>query len=277
LGGALSVANHLAGFCSEVQLITLIGSETETPREIASLLRPNVKPQFVARSSAPTIVKRQFRESYFATILFELDFLDDSPLSATERRQLEQALRSALPNANLVVVADYGHAMLDDSIIQIVVTALSPFLAVSTPASAANLGFHTISKYPRADYLALAEQDLRLDRRSREGDVNGMLAELSMKLQAKKALLTVGSKGCVAYSSTDGFVSAPALATRVVDRSGAAEAAFAVTSLAAAVESPLDQVAFVSNVAGAHAVAAMGNSRFLEEFAFRRTVESLLR
>jgi rfaE bifunctional protein kinase chain/domain len=276
LGGALSVANHLAGFCSEVQLVTLIGNETETQREITSLLRPNVKPQFVARRSAPTIVKRQFRESYFATILFELDFLDDSPLPAAESQHLEQALRDALPTADVVVVADYGHAMLDDPIIQIICEQ-SPFLAVSTPASAANLGFHTISKYSRADYFALAEQDLRLDRRSREGDVNGMLADLTKKLRARKSLLTVGSKGCVAYSSTDGFVSAPALATRVIDRSGAAEAAFAISSLAAAVESPLDQVAFVSNVAGAHAVAAMGNSRFLEEFAFRRTVESLLR
>lgn len=276
LGGALSVANHLAGFCQDVQLVTLIGGEPSMPAEIQSLLRPGIRPRFIARTAAPTTVKRQFRESYFATILFELDFLNDSPLTPQEREQVEQSLAEVLPDADLVVVADYGHAMLDDVIIA-KVCELSRQLAVSTPASAANLGFHTISKYPRANYIALAEQDLRLDRRSREGDVNRMLADLTAKLQAQRSLLTVGSKGCVAYERKHGFVSAPALATRVVDRSGAAEAAFAVTSLAAALDVPLEQLAFISNVAGAQAVAAMGNSKFLDEFSFRRAAESLLR
>ena len=104
-----------------------------------------------------------------------------------------------------------------------------------------------------------------------------MLAELTEQLSAQKSLLTVGSKGCICYSAADGFVAAPALAVRVVDRLGAGEAAFAATSLGAVLGLPLEQLAFLSNVAGAQAVSVMGNSRFLDELSFRRTVESLLR
>jgi rfaE bifunctional protein nucleotidyltransferase chain/domain len=276
LGGALSVANHLAGFCRNVQLITAIGSDEAGPNEICRKLRPEVQPRFVVRSTAPTIIKRQFREAYFGTILFELDFLDDSQMTGGERQSLDLALREALPQADLVVVADYGHGLLDDAAIQLI-CELSPYLAVSTPVSAANLGYHTVSKYRRADYLALAEQDLRLDQRSKDGEVEPMLAELTQTLQARRALVTVGSKGCVGYSAADGFVSAPALAIRVVDRLGAAEAAFAVTSLGAIADLPLDQLAFISNVAGAQAVAVMGNSRFIDELSLRRAVESLLK
>ncbi len=276
LGGALAVANHLSGFCHKVQLLAMVGNEADTQHEIRTRLRPEVQPHFVVRPGAPTTVKRQFREAYFATILFELDYLDDSPLASAEREQLEARLRDILPDADLVLVADYGHAMLDEAAIGLLCDRAS-YLAVTTPASAANLGYHTISKYPCADYFALAEQDLRLDRRSRQGDVDGMLAELTEQLSAQKSLLTVGSKGCICYSAADGFVAAPALAVRVVDRLGAGEAAFAATSLGAVLGLPLEQLAFLSNVAGAQAVSVMGNSSFLDELSFRRTVESLLR
>ena len=95
------------------------------------------------------------------------------------------------------------------------------YLAASTPANAANLGYHTISKYPRADYLCLAEHDLRLDRRSSSGDLPQLLEQVTQMLQARRSAVTTGSKGCLCYAAEVGFVQVPALATRVVDRFGA--------------------------------------------------------
>ena len=276
LGGALAVANHLSAFCGQVQLLAMVGDEANAQQDIRARLRPEVQPHFVIHRGAPTTVKRQFREAYFATILFELDYLDDSPLAAPERAELDAWLQDTLPDADLVLVPDYGHGMLDEALIGLLCDR-APFLAVTTPASAANLGYHTISRYPRVDYFTLAEQDLRLDRRSRQGDVKPMLTELTEKLGAQQSLLTVGNKGCIGYSPADGFVTAPALAVRVVDRLGAGEAAFAATSVGAFLGLPLEQLAFLCNVAGAEAVSVMGNSRFLDELSFRRTVESLLR
>jgi bifunctional ADP-heptose synthase (sugar kinase/adenylyltransferase) len=228
------------------------------------------------RPGTSTVVKRQYRDSYLGIPLFEVDYLDDAPLDAAGRAQLAALLAEALPAADVVLVADYGHGMLDDHTIPLLCDG-ARYLAVTTPASAANLGFHTISKYRRADHLALAEQDLRLDRRSRRGDAEDMLVEMADRLHAREATLTVGNKGCVCYRAAQGLVAAPALATRVVDRLGAGEAAFAVTSLAAALDFPLDQLAFLSNVAGAAAVAVVGHSRCLEEVSFGRHVESLLK
>ena len=68
-----------------------------------------------------------------------------------------------------------------------------PEYSVSAPANAANLGYHTISKYPRADYVALAEQELRLDRRSRGGSLPEMLRALAESLQTEQAAVTIGA------------------------------------------------------------------------------------
>ena len=39
---------------------------------------------------------------------------------------------------------------------------LSPYLAVMTQANAGNRGFHTIGNYTRADYVCIAEHEMRL-------------------------------------------------------------------------------------------------------------------
>ena len=120
---------------------------------------------------------------------------------------------------------------------------MAKYLVASTPANAANLGYHTISQYPRADYVCLAEHDLRLDCRSRSGDLAQLLVGVTRSLRAVKSAVTTGSKGCMAYAPEDGFTQVPSLATRVVDRFGAAEAFLAVTALGAASQIPLDELA----------------------------------
>jgi rfaE bifunctional protein nucleotidyltransferase chain/domain len=276
LGGALAVANHLAGFCDAVQLMALLGSDQSCEDWIRARLKPAVHAQFVYKPQASTIVKRQYREAYFGTTLFEVDNLNEDPLAEAETQQLDQLLAYLAPRADVVVVTDYGHGMLGASAVRTLCGA-SRYLAVSAPANAANLGYHTITKYPRAGYVALAEQELRLDRRSRGGSLPEMLQALAEAMETEQAAVTVGKQGCLCYSAAAGHVQAPALATRVVDRFGAGEAFLAVTALCAALRVPLEELAFLGNVAGAEAVAMLGNATFLEEVSFRRHVESLLK
>jgi rfaE bifunctional protein nucleotidyltransferase chain/domain len=276
LGGALAVANHVAGFSRNVRLLGLLGEYHTEESWIRSQLHSHVHARFLHKAGAPTIIKRQYREVYFATTLFELNHLSEAPLADSEQDRLIEWLVDEMAEADLVIAADYGHSMLGERAIRVLCEGTN-YLAVSTPANAANLGYHTISQFPRADYVCLAEQDLRLDRRKRSGELSQLLVEVAQLLGARKSAVTAGSKGCISYDPDRGFAEVPSLATRVVDRFGAAEAFLAITALCAATDTPLDELAFLGNVAGAEAVSIVGNSRFLEDSTFRRHVESLLK
>lgn len=276
LAGAPAVANHLAAFSDQVSLITMLGTEKTREEWIRSQLRDNVHPQFFCRRGAPTIVKRQYQESYFGTTFFEVDYLNQEPLADDESAVLDDLIRQTLGTYDLVVVADYGHAMFDGERVQSLVDGAA-FLAVATQANAANVGYHPISKYPRADHFILSEHELRLECRGPTGDLRPMLESTIAKLDARTAVVTSGSRGCLCADSEGHRCEAPALATRVVDRSGAGEACLAVTALAAVLEAPLEHMAFLCNVAGAEAVAVPGNSAFLEKLSFERHVESLFK
>ena len=165
--------------------------------------------------------------------------------------------------------------MLGESPVQ-VLCERAPFLALNAQANAENLGYHAVSKYRRADYLSLAEQELRLECRSRNAKLPDMLGNVARSLQTQAATVTVGKKGCLCFDSEGRYYQAPSLATSVVDRFGAGEAFLAVTSFCAALRFPPELLAFLGNVAGAEAVAVVGNSKFLEDISFRRHVKSLM-
>ena len=275
-GGALAVANHLSAVCDRVDLISMLGADNPQEDWIRSQLVQSVQPHFLRKANAPTIVKRRYRESYYSVPLFEIDFLNDEPLTETDDRDLCQILENKAGDYDVVVVADYGHSMLGEAARQTICDR-AKFVAVSTQANAANIGFHTIAKYPRADYVSLAHQELELECRSRQGGLDQMVRDVAQKLSAQTVAITLGKRGCLCYNQASGQHQAPALATTVVDRFGAGDAFFAITSICAVLQVPLEVTAFLGNVAGAEAVATVGNSQFLEALPFQRHIQSLLK
>jgi bifunctional ADP-heptose synthase (sugar kinase/adenylyltransferase) len=239
-------------------------------------LSGTVNARFISKGDSPTIVKRRYRDSYFGVPLFAINFLSDSPLTEGEDAALCEQLDDALSRADLVIVADYGHQFLTSRARQLLCEK-ARFLAVNTQANAANAGLHTISKYRRADFATLADREMQLECRTRDGNVEQQLEEIGQRLYATSVAVTLGSRGSALFHRRNGFHQCPSLAAHVVDRVGAGDAFLAVTALCAALDAPGDILSFLGNVAGAEAVSVVGNSRFLEARTFSRHVESLFK
>ena len=275
-GGALAIANHLADIAGEVRLVTCTGPERERATFVRDHLRPEIGATLLEWQDAPTIVKRRYVDRYFGTKLLEVYRMKDAPLRAREAAAFADAVAREVADAHVVLVADYGHGLLSPALAEQLATT-ARFLAANTQLNAANTGFHTIWKYPCADFVCLHEGELRLAFRSRTDDVRELAAELARRLGTRRLMVTRGSNGTLLYERDGGLVDTPALATRVVDRVGAGDAVLALTSLCAVADVPPDVTGFLANVAGADAVASVGNSRALERLRLQRSVESLLK
>jgi rfaE bifunctional protein nucleotidyltransferase chain/domain len=275
-GGALAVANHLAGFCDQVDLVSMLGRHDTEEEWIRDRLHDNISATFLYKEDASTIVKRRYRESYFDIPLFAINFLNDDPLTSADSETFCKLLEGSLSQYDAIVVADYGHSFLGEPAIKLLVEG-TPFLAVSTQANSANIGFHTISKYSRVDHVALSRRDLELECRDSRGDVRELLQDVARRLGTTTAAVTLGRNGCLCYNTESGFQQSGAVATTVIDRIGAADAFFAVSTLCAVLRTPADILAFWGNVAGAESVAVVGNSRTIDSLSFSRHIESLLK
>lgn len=274
-GGVLAVANHVSNFAENVQLVTLIGERDSYEDFIRSQLRPNISPHFTVQPNAPTLIKRRFIDGYSITKLFEIYVMDDSGLPPEKDLEVCRWLEAELPKYDLVIASDFGHGAISNEMVQMLVEH-SRFLAVNTQANAGNRGFHTISRYPRADYACIAEHELRLETRLQNGDVWPMMLEIRKKLGCKIFVVTRGRKGCAVCNGNGSFIQVPAFAQNIVDRVGAGDAFLSVTSLAAVQGVPNEILGFIGNIMGSLAVEIMGNKKSIDKENVKEYITSLM-
>jgi rfaE bifunctional protein kinase chain/domain/rfaE bifunctional protein nucleotidyltransferase chain/domain len=276
IGGSLAIANHIAGFCSQVSLISLVGDDDDRTNFIQSHLRDEVDFYPVVRSGTPTIQKRRYVDVHGGGKLFELYKWDDSQLDSTLESRLIEAIETTAADCDLVIVSDYGHGMMTQSVIE-KVKDKSKFLAVNTQANAGNRGFNTISRYSGADYICLNGSEVQLEIRTKELGFKEMVTEMQSSLGCDRFTVTLGRAGSLHFDETDGFVEAPALAIRVADRVGAGDAVLALTSPLMALGTPLEVVALLTNLAGAEMVQELGTSRSIDHVSLSKHVTSILK
>ncbi len=275
-GGVLACANHLAGFCESVDVLTFLGEGGDEEPFVRGACKANVNPLFVYKDSSPTIVKKRYVEKYLGQKLFEVYSMNDAPFSEAADEELRGILNDVLPRYDLVVVADYGHGLLSPKAIDLLCRE-APFLCVNTQSNAGNHGFNMISKYPRADYVCLAEREIALETRNQQLSPEDMVRHVADRLRCNQVMMTRGKYGSLFYTAPNQFDQVPAFATRVVDRVGAGDAVLSLSSLCVAAGAPAEVVAFVGNVVGAEAVMIMGNQRAIERIPLYRHVECLLK
>ncbi len=242
IGGADAVASHARAVCDDVICLT-----------------------------GPAITKRRYIETYPFQKVFGTYVMDKSA-QAVAGDTLATSLQL---DADVVIVADYGHGFLVPALMQ-QIAQQAPYLAVNVQANAGNHGYSTISKYPHANFVSIAERELRLDARDETTDVRDLM-RCAATTRNGTVLVTRGAHGCMAVKRHGPVSEAPAFATHTVDRVGAGDAVFAVTACCAAVGMPLDLLCYVAAVVGTQAVGIIGNARYIERDGLRTATESWLR
>ena len=276
-GGIVAVANHVSSFSDRVGLLTFLGRQDSQEEFIDGKIEPNVERMFLyMNGGAPTIVKRRYVEVYPRQNLFEVYVMDNGDAKRSEAMALTAKLEEVLPQYDVVIVTDYGHGMLGPEAVELL-SDKSKFLAINTQVNADNRGFNTVSKYPRADYVCVSENEIRLEARSRLRDLRDIVLEVSEKLSCSRITVTRGQQGCLCYADDEGFFEVPAFAGRVVDRLGAGDTVLSVTALCVAQGAPMEVVGLIANAAGAEAVATVGHRTPIQRVSLLRHIESLLK
>ena len=101
-GGVFACANHVAGFCDNVHVVSSLGRMDTKEEIIRSHLKPNITTKFLYREDCQTTVKRRYVDSNFLGKLFEVYYFEDQPLSEETDTVLQQYLASILPNTTSI-------------------------------------------------------------------------------------------------------------------------------------------------------------------------------
>ena len=275
-GGVLACANHAAGFCREVHVVTSLGEEDSREAFIRSKLRSNVEPVFFTRPGTSTIVKRRYIWEPFLVKMFEVAFMDDTELPAPLEERMLDHLARVLPEYDLVLVADYGHGFLTRRGASHLAEK-APFLAVNTQTNSANMGYNLITKYPRADYVCIDKPEIRLAMHDKWTPIAELAHKVKGLLATRAVSITRGHHGALTCDAEGNDWTVPVFSHEVVDRVGAGDAYLAVTAPCVAAGVPMDVVGFVGNAVGALAVQIVGNRFPVEPVPLYKFITALLK
>jgi sugar/nucleoside kinase (ribokinase family) len=148
-------------------------------------------------------------------------------------------------------------------------------LAVNVQTNAGNRGFNTLSKYPKIDFFTVNSRELQLELRSKNVNFSSVVPKLMGDLGASKAVLTLGAEGILIFDG--GFqIKVPAFATKIVDKVGAGDSVFAISSLLSFTNCPPEITGLVANIVAAHEIAKVGHQTPLTLGDIKKQIRSLL-
>lgn len=275
-GGAIAVANHVAGFAGNVTLVTALGAIDSHERFIREKLRENIDPVFFTFADAPTVTKRRFVDSDLSK-LFEVYLFKENPVLGDTERKICQWLNANAGEYDAVIVPDFGNGLITPGMIEIF-EAKAKFLAVNTQINSGNRGYHAIHRYPRADFVSLNEPELRMAAHNRHDALEVVSEQVGERVQVRQLAVTRGTKGAMMYDRQGKvFHNIPALSTRVVDRIGAGDAFLSLAGLCVAKGLDSEVAAFVGSVAAAMDVQIVCNREPVSPIDLNKYVATLLK
>jgi len=275
-GGVLAIGAHCNGLGAKTTIVTGMREHDLKLPMIEDLRKKGIDITSLDTAPAPTIRKERFVDSRTSTRVLELYEMDDTPLSTELDNNFIKLVKQNINNADVVIVADYGHGLISDNTIKCISDS-NKFVAINTQANAGNRGFNSISRYPRANFITLNGGEAQLEVRRRHFEISSFIAELHQKTGAKQILVTKGSEGIEIYSQNKALQKAPALAPFVKDRVGAGDALLSITSLLTSIGAPEDIIALYGNIVGAWAVSFIGNEKSLDKGSVSRQITSILK
>ena len=275
-GGSLAIANHIAGFVKDVTIVAGLGKEESYEDFILSKLKNNIHPEFFYYPDAPTIVKRRYVDEDLVK-LFEVYFYNDEPSIAELDPIVCSWLEKNTAKFDVVIVPDYGNGFISTNMIQKLCNH-ARFLAINTQVNSGNRGYHSINRYPRADFVSLNGPELRVAAHSRH-DSYEMLAKATMnQLGAKYFAVTLGSDGGLLLDKKqDKTHKIPILSTKVLDRIGAGDAFLSLAGLCLGGGVASEVALFVGNAAAALDVQVVCNRESISPINLYKYINTLLK
>ena len=275
-GGVFAIANHIAGLCDTVKLVTLLGKDDSREDFVANNLKPNISTKFLYRDDGPTVVKKRYINRYQNQKIFEVNYINENYINDKCKSDTLDYLKTMIAEYDLVLISDFGHGFITDKIIK-TVEKLSKKMAVNTQTNGANAGYNLITKYSSPKFVCLDMPEARLAIQDKVSETEDVAKKLSETLKAHYLIITLGSAGSIGINKDGEINRTPAFSTKVVDIVGAGDAFFAYTAPCFADGMSIDLISFIGNAVGALAVQTVCNKKAVEKYELLEFIHAILK
>lgn len=242
-GGSWAIANHIAGFVKNVELV------------YPQAMKVTEKIRYV------TLDKNQ--KIFEVTFMEKDDWVNPDPLDL-----------SGANKADICILADFGHRLFEGEILH-ELKKVKSFVGLNVQTNSSNLGFNLFWKHHRYDLLSIDTREARLALSDRTSDPLTLAQRIKNELPGRHLALTIGPGG--AWLFTRGQEShCPAFAETVLDATGAGDAFFALCTCLTKLGADPASTLFLSNVFAGLKTKIIGNKHAVKREELLKAVIDIL-
>lgn len=251
-GGAGNVALNIASLTAQTSLLGLVGSDDNAQVLTTTLRHSNIKTQFTAVASHPTITKLRVLSRHQQ--LIRLDF-EESFADADNTNMLEN-FKQQIAECDVVILSDYGKGALSN---------IEDFIAIANNAKKPifiDPKGSDFKRYSGATLITpnMSEFEQVVGPCKDEAELLSKGFELLDTVGLEALLVTRSEKGMTLFQKGEQPVHLAATAREVYDVTGAGDTVISVLAAAFAAGSPLAEATALANTAAALVVAKLGTA-----------------
>jgi len=274
-GGSAAIARHIAPFVKNVNLLTSFGEEKKFKNILKKQFDKNIALKNITKGSLfPTIIKTRYLDINSNYKMFGSYSI---PLTINKKfyEYFKREFKKNIINKDLVIICDYGHGLLNKSIIK-KINSLKTFSAANSQINSSTTGFSHISKFLNMDLVVINQNELRQEQRDMSTDVKELSLRFLKKNNCKNLIVTSGKDGAILVDRNLKIYKCPAFAIKSLDKVGAGDSVLAMASLALSSNLPKDISLFLSSVAASQSIQTIGNKLSLNYHDFVEDLEFLI-
>lgn len=276
VGGSGAIANNVSQFCKNVKILTIRGKKDKFKRFIDLNLSKNIKKDFLEISNFNTIEKEKILDLNSNNKIVGFYNYNDASNSQSTVKKLKEKLIHNIKKYDLVIVADYGHGLINKEISNLICKA-SKFLVVNSQINAANIFHHNLNNFKNTTVTIINEGELRHELRDKDNNLNILIKKLSKIIKTKFIVVTRGSKGSILYETNKNrFTKSAAYSPKIVDKIGSGDTLMAVFSIFLKKTEDINLSLFLSSLAASQSVQIVGNSSKIKPDTMLKTIQHLI-
>jgi rfaE bifunctional protein kinase chain/domain len=267
-GGVLTAINILSSFCNNIDYITVMGDNENDEIFISEYSAKNINQKIIFKRQHPTTKKTRFvvREKQLRK-LFEVYEMNDEFIDQSIEHQILEYLDKNLAKYDLVIVQDYGHGLVTEKIIQMLIDK-AKFLAINAQINSGNFGYNIITKYHGATYYCLDLSEARFAINSKYLKPEQIPIKLRNITNGQFVAITLGKEGSISCNSSGDIFYSPALRSKTVDTMSAGDSYYALSAPVLLLSNSIQLAALAGNVAGAIKVGVSGMHDLIDKKVF---------
>ena len=262
LGGSGFIANQLANFSKNVDLVSIISNSKKDLKFILNKANKNIKFYPFQTKDSKTIKKTRYVEKVDYNKLIGIYELDNTQIDTHLENKIINFLKKRKNYYDLIVISDFGHGVISKNLIKII-NNTKAIKTINSQLNSSNRGSKGIHKFNKADFATMNLTELTSDYGAilKDEEILNLAKQLKKKINLKNIVITRGKSGSIMLNEKNNKITCPAFAKNRVDKIGAGDALFALFSLCKASKLDNHVSLFLSSLAAGYTVEKFGNDQ----------------